>query len=60
MVEVGRMLLQYHKVFRLRPAGLLGLTVKPNVYAWLAARLEGVRTIMNISGLGTAFLRRDR
>ncbi len=41
---------------RLRPRAFLGFTVKPNIYGSLAARLLGVRTINNISGLGTAFM----
>ncbi len=40
-----------------RPAALLGFTIKPNVYASLAARGTGIAVINNISGLGTAFLR---
>ena len=58
IVEDGRLLLQYRRILRrLQPAAMLGFTVKPNVYGSLAARLEGVSTINNISGLGTAFLR---
>lgn len=50
---------QYRQIMRrLRPAAFLGFTVKPNIYGSLAARLEGVSVINNISGLGTAFLRR--
>lgn len=41
---------------RLRPWAFLGFTAKPNIYGSLAARLLGVRTINNISGLGTAFM----
>lgn len=41
---------------RLRPRAFLGFTAKPNIYGSLAARLLGVRTINNISGLGTAFM----
>ena len=47
----------YLRTFRrLRPQALLGFTVKPNIYGSLAARLLGIRTINNISGLGTAFM----
>ena len=42
---------------RLRPAVVLTYTVKPNIYASLAARFTGVTVINNVSGLGTAFLR---
>ena len=59
VLEDARLLSQYRKILRrLRPAALLGFTIKPNVYGSLAARLEGVRMINNISGLGTAFARR--
>jgi len=42
---------------RERPLAYLGYTIKPNVYGSLAARLTGVPTINNISGLGTGFMR---
>ena len=35
---------------------LLSFTVKPNIYAGLAARLLGITQLGNISGLGTAFI----
>jgi glycosyltransferase involved in cell wall biosynthesis len=55
----GRLFLDYLRILRrLRPQAFLGFTVKPNIYGSLAARLLGVRTINNISGLGTAFLAR--
>jgi hypothetical protein len=37
----------------------LTFTVKPNVYGAIAAWSLGVPTICNVTGLGTAFLRRD-
>lgn len=43
---------------RLGPNAFLGFTIKPNVYGSIAARLLGIKVINNISGLGTAFLRR--
>jgi len=39
-----------------RPAAYLSWTIKPNLYGALAARLSGVPAILNVSGLGTAFL----
>ncbi|MCA1654770.1 MAG: glycosyltransferase family 4 protein, partial [Sphingomonadales bacterium] len=39
-----------------RPAAYLGWTIKPNIYGALAARVTGVPAILNVSGLGTAFL----
>jgi glycosyltransferase involved in cell wall biosynthesis len=54
----ARLFLDYLATLRrLRPQAFLGFTVKPNVYGSLAARLLGIRTINNISGLGTAFMR---
>lgn len=44
---------------RVRPVAFLGFTAKPNIYGSLAARLYGVPTVNNISGLGTVFTRRD-
>lgn len=43
-----------------RPDVILAYTIKPNVYANLAARLTRIRSISNISGLGTAFLRTSK
>ena len=53
-----RLFFAYLSLFRrFRPQAFLGFTVKPNVYGSMAARLLGIRTINNISGLGTAFIR---
>ena len=53
-----RLFLNYFRLMRrLRPAAFLGFTVKPNVYGSLAARICGVKTIANISGLGKLFVR---
>ena len=51
--------LRYLRLFRtLRPAAFLGFTVKPNIYGSLAAQAAGARVINNVSGLGTAFIKR--
>lgn len=51
---------RYLKLFRkLKPYAYLGFTVKPNIYGSIAARLVGARTINNISGLGTVFIKRS-
>jgi glycosyltransferase involved in cell wall biosynthesis len=42
---------------RIRPAALLGFTIKPNIYGSLAARLLGIPVVNNVSGLGTAFIK---
>jgi glycosyltransferase involved in cell wall biosynthesis len=43
-------------LLRYRPHALLTFTVKPNIYAGLAARLLGVTHLGNISGLGSSFI----
>jgi glycosyltransferase involved in cell wall biosynthesis len=44
---------------RQRPVAFLGWTIKPNIYGALAARLTRVPAILNVSGLGTAFIRQN-
>jgi glycosyltransferase involved in cell wall biosynthesis len=44
---------------RYRPAAWLSWTIKPNVYGSLAAGWHGVAALPNVSGLGTAFIRRN-
>jgi glycosyltransferase involved in cell wall biosynthesis len=46
-------------IAELRPAAWLSWTIKPNVYGSLAAGLAGVAAFPNVSGLGTAFIRRN-
>jgi len=41
---------------KLSPDLILHYTIKPNIYGSMAARLLGIPTISNISGLGTVFL----
>ena len=56
-IRDARLFADYLRILRrLRPRAFLGFTVKPNVYGSLAARVLGIRTINNISGLGTAFM----
>ena len=58
---VGDLMLmrRFMRLFRrLKPAAFLGFTVKPNIYGSVAARLTGVPSINNISGLGRVFTSR--
>lgn len=51
-------LLQIGKyISRLSPVSILSFTPKPNIYSSLIAGLIGIPVIINISGLGTLFLR---
>ena len=53
-----QLLHRYRALFRrLRPAALLGFTIKPNIYGAMAAASLGIPAIPNVSGLGTAFIR---
>lgn len=52
--------LRYWSALReLRPDAFLGWTIKPNVYGSLAAHSLGIPVINNVSGLGTAFIKRN-
>ncbi|RYY18858.1 MAG: glycosyltransferase family 1 protein [Cytophagaceae bacterium] len=48
---------RFLKIYRReQPDVVLHFTIKPNIYGTLAARLAGVPSINNVSGLGTVFL----
>lgn len=54
------LLYRYWRLLRReRPSVVLGFTVKPNIYASLAASALGIPIINNLSGLGTAFIHDD-
>lgn len=53
----GKLIADYVGLFnRFRPICHLGFTAKPNIYGSLAARVAGVASVPNVSGLGTAFI----
>jgi len=55
-----RLLLGYRRILQeVRPVAFLGFTIKPNIYGSLAAASLGIPAIPNVSGLGTAFIRRS-
>ena len=54
------LLLRYRELLAAeRPVAFLGYTIKPNVFGSLAAHSLSIPTINNVSGLGTAFIRRS-
>ena len=54
-----RLLIRYLRVLRgNRPAAFMAWTIKPNIYGSIAAQMLGIPVINNVSGLGTAFIRR--
>ena len=58
-VEDLLLLGRYFRVLRkIRPDVFLGFTIKPNIYGSLAAQLLGIKVINNVSGLGTAFIKK--
>ncbi|HJQ15651.1 MAG TPA: glycosyltransferase family 4 protein [Allosphingosinicella sp.] len=54
-----RLMAEYRKALRrIRPDIFLGYTIKPNIYGSLVAHALGIPVINNVSGLGTAFIRK--
>ena len=52
------LLAKYVRILRrYRPDYILAFTAKPNIYAGLAARFCGVKSIHNITGLGSSFIK---
>ncbi|MGV3639542.1 MAG: glycosyltransferase family 4 protein [Adhaeribacter sp.] len=51
---------RFYQVYKqVKPDVILQYTIKPNIYGTLAARLAGIPTINNVSGLGTVFIIRN-
>ncbi len=51
---------RFYQIYRReRPDVVLHYTIKPNIYGSIAARLAGVASINNVSGLGTVFIIRN-
>jgi glycosyltransferase involved in cell wall biosynthesis len=44
---------------RLKPDVVLNFTIKPNIYSAIAARILGIHTINNVTGLGTVFIKKN-
>lgn len=50
----------YYKIFlKQKPDLILSFTIKPNIYGNFAAKLLGIKTINNITGLGTIFIKKN-
>ena len=48
---------RFYRIYRReRPDVVLHYTIKPNIYGTLAARLAGIPSVNNVSGLGTVFI----
>ena len=48
---------RFYQVYKkVKPDVILQYTIKPNIYGTLAAKMAGIPTINNVSGLGTVFI----
>jgi glycosyltransferase involved in cell wall biosynthesis len=53
------LILSYRRILKeIAPDVVLGYTIKPNIYGSIAARSLSLPFVPNVSGLGTAFMRR--
>lgn len=51
-------LIEFYKLYKkIKPDVVLNYTIKPNIYGNIACSLLGIKTINNISGLGTVFIK---
>lgn len=49
----------YLALRRIQPKYYLGYTIKPNIFGNLACRLLGIKTINNVTGLGSIFINKS-
>ena len=56
-VKDAQLTARFYRIYkREKPDVVLHYTIKPNIYGSIAARLAGVPSINNVSGLGTVFI----
>jgi len=56
--EDMKTLIGFYKLYKkIKPDVVLNYTIKPNIYGNIACGLLGIKTINNISGLGTVFIK---
>ncbi|WP_375419065.1 glycosyltransferase family 4 protein [uncultured Hymenobacter sp.] len=56
-VKDAQLTARFYRIYRReKPDVVLHYTIKPNIYGSIAARLAGVPSINNVSGLGTVFI----
>ena len=56
-VKDAALTLRFYQIYkREKPDVVLHYTIKPNIYGSIAARLAGIPSINNVSGLGTVFI----
>lgn len=51
---------QFYKLYKqIKPDAVLHYTIKPNIYGTIACDLLGIKTVNNIAGLGTLFIKQN-
>ena len=51
---------EYYNLYRkIKPDIVLNFTIKPNIYGTIACNMLGIKTINNIAGLGTLFIKEN-
>ena len=52
--------IEFYKIYKkIQPDIVLHYTIKPNIYGTIACSLLGIKTINNIAGLGTLFIKQN-
>ncbi|WP_066354358.1 glycosyltransferase family 4 protein [Aliarcobacter skirrowii] len=52
--------MEFYKLYKkLKPDVVLHYTIKPNIYGTIACSMLGIKTINNIAGLGTLFIKQN-
>ena len=53
-------ILHFYKIYKnIKPDIILNFTIKPNIYSSLVAGILGIKSISNITGLGTIFIKQS-
>ena len=58
-VEIKYLLNLSYILYKESPNYYLGFTIKPNIYGALISKLLGIKAILNITGLGSSFLKKN-
>lgn len=59
-VEDLKVLFSLYKLYKnIKPDIVLNFTIKPNIYSAIVAKLLGIKSINNITGLGTVFIKKS-
>jgi glycosyltransferase involved in cell wall biosynthesis len=57
LINDFKMIISLHKIFKdINPDIVLNFTIKPNIYGSIVAGISGIKSISNITGLGSVFI----